>query len=65
MKMEKKKTLEFVMSFPSWWKGKRIQKRLDIYLSWNGTCYKERSEICALENVYVLSQIFMDLDEIP
>jgi hypothetical protein len=24
MKMEKKKTLEFVMSFPSWWKGKRI-----------------------------------------
>jgi hypothetical protein len=38
---------------------------LEIYLLWNGNFYKERSEICALENVYVLSQIFMGLDEIP
>jgi hypothetical protein len=38
---------------------------LEIYLLWNGTCYKERSEVCALENVCVLSQIFMGLDEIP
>ncbi len=60
-----KKTLEFVMSFPGWWKGIFLKKRLHIYLLWNDTCYKERSQICALENVYILSQIFMDLDEIP
>jgi hypothetical protein len=35
------------------------------YTSWNGTCYKEGSEICAFQNVYILSQIFMGLDEIP
>ncbi len=63
--MKRGKKLEFVTSFPSWWKGKRIQKRLEIYLLWNGTFYKEKSEICALENVYILSQIFMGLDEIP
>jgi hypothetical protein len=39
---------------------------LENYLLWNGTCYnKERNEVCALENVCVLSTIFMGLDEIP
>jgi hypothetical protein len=58
-----KKTLEFEMSFLGWWKRKKI-KRGWRYVSWNGTCYKEGSELCALENVYVLFQIFMGLDEI-
>jgi hypothetical protein len=52
------------MSFPSWWKGKKF-RRVWKYISWNGTCYKKGSEICAIENEYVLSQIFMGLDEIP
>jgi hypothetical protein len=52
------------MSFPGWWKVKTF-KRGWGYISWNGTYYKEGSEICAIENEYVLSQIFMGLDEIP
>jgi hypothetical protein len=35
---------------------------LEIYSLWNVTFYKERSEIGALENVYILFQIFMGLD---
>jgi hypothetical protein len=35
------------------------------YILWNGTCYRERINICALENVYVFSQTFMGLEEIP
>jgi hypothetical protein len=35
------------------------------YVLWNGTCYRERIKICALENVNVFSQIFMGLEEIP
>jgi hypothetical protein len=34
------------------------------YMLWNATCFKERIEICALENVYVFSQIFISLEEI-
>jgi hypothetical protein len=63
--MKREKTLEFVMSFPGWWKGNFFWKRLGIYILWNGTYYKERIEICALENVYLFSQIFMGLEEIP
>jgi hypothetical protein len=53
------------MALLGWWKGKIILKMLEIYLLWNRTCYKERSEKCVLENVYVVSQIFMGLNEIP
>ncbi len=52
------------MPFPCWWKGKNNEKS-QKYILWNGTCYKERSEICVFENVYILSQIFIGLDEIP
>ncbi len=34
--MKKGEKMEFIMSFPGWWKGKRIQKRLEIYImEWN------------------------------
>ncbi len=51
------------MSFLGWWKGKKFRRGWR-YISRNGTCYKEGSEICAIENEYILSQIFMGLDEI-
>ncbi len=35
------------------------------YILWNGTCYKEKNEICGFEIMYILSQIFMGLNQIP
>jgi hypothetical protein len=62
--MKREIKLEFIMPFPCWRKGKTIRRGWK-YILWNGTCYKERSEICVLENVCILSQIFIGLDEIP
>jgi hypothetical protein len=62
--MEKEKKWNFIMSFPCWWKGKKVRRGWRYILS-NGTYYRERSEICALENVCILLQIFMGLNEIP
>ncbi len=42
-----------------------MERKFFLEKEWNGTCYKEGSEICAIENERVLSQIFMVLDEIP
>ncbi len=61
--MKREKTLEFVMSFPGWWKGKKKWKRLEIYILWNGTCYKEKIEICALENVYFFHKYLWALNK--
>ncbi len=52
------------MSFSSWW----IRKKFKIdwrYISQTGSCYKEGTEIFAIEIEYLLSQIFMGHDENP
>jgi hypothetical protein len=47
--MKREKTLEFVMSFPGWWKGNFFWKRLGIYILWNGTYYEKELKYVLLK----------------